>query len=1561
MTMTFGWAVHVSYSGIDENGKGVFAANLVMPGAVVDSRPPVPAPDDKRWTCTDKDDPETIFGDLLFPWRWKIGQWRVFQRAQGSADAWTKVDDCMWELAARVYNDKAFRGSLETWMKLVSRGLTDPFAVETQRTADTRQSIPHALAPLTHLPAALSGETLQMAGHLRLAVTKDNEYVAFPSELSVEVAGTTYKFTCSGTPQTASAQPWLAYTSDPTPFKAGTDDCDLVLVANAARMDGGTVASGPIVVADAHLRPIELRQLVAEDLHPVRILADFSDEDHAKRTSKDLLDLAVNALGAGAVGAPRVVGGAPMRFPSLLLSRVTAERLGWDDSLLSETLARNRANDLLVRFAQELARYSRNDGTGPVLDALNAFLTDKTPAALAALMANMVTAQQDPQTRVWQAWFLTLAAIIFETTNPQLRDELLARLVPTALDRGGFGRTAWVHRLSAISGLWTAVDNQPVLEQKPGAALDLIAVTLDINGLPVEAKARTRGHDDVVARSGGTSGIKLLRDPGLQLQFEPSTTMPDQDFRGYAVALQVSLDGTSGVAAEWITQTGIEFDGTWVDASAGTHAFVAETIGSTFAQGFRLVAAEYAGAPLLGSLEQGTDGDAGFLHNRWPTEFKRDVPLLAYGASYRGIEVALDNAGGELGDAAMLGNTSLGAGASDAAARCDAMHPAFVPYRSRVECAAPTIDAWDTAKAVPTLIDPRYFELADESRVHAWWNDQHPGERPPPVLTLTPENAKEYEVDLSHLDLALTPPVADASFIERWLNTDILAVGKQAGDVTFKKWFSYPEFFGANRTQLEDLCAKLRGRTLGDRATSFNPAVKKLRVRVFYDGSANPAEDFAIDTPIVDGSGAGIKLRDAPAVSWRIGIKSDASNAADAKVIRVGKGSYARVVVSALVESAFFEAGEQWRFETHIGTPVTVNKQQYHDFGVSELWIEALPDFKSPVLTDDLLQLEHPAPQVEPTSRAVVLDRTLLSTGAIPDATFLKGLALERHEWHWTGYDAPFPPDPQSQPMAQLVATLVSVSSYRETIVRDLVTKPTAKGQAADPQKLYEHRLPIERGAGLVAYTARPILRYRKWLKSSIVAAEEKTVIAIGRVIKGAAYLAPEDRVPTPAWAWTLPLCQTYQADGDKGGVARLANGNLLVFDEPIRRTDVLVRLGGIGEVIDVDVTGTRVADSEEQGVNPIFHELDDGVHKAMRIRATNPFGLTYDQGSNPKVAQTAIVVYPENSAGKWVMCKMRSRRYYLPELMNVEAAPLASAGLAPLGTRLAKDKRVPIDFCIDVSDSCNPTAVSILTEAGDLLGVLKTPSLTPMKAKQRLLVTWHFDRFDTAKSDPVWRPQVILQQGRANMLGWDNVHPFSVPQLQSNFDLGLEHRQVRLKVEFSAGKAEWMPVLVSDYTDPQWLLFVGSFGRVLKASHEYRLTKKGSGDLQLQRLEGKRWIDETTLTLAKPSDATACFQLGMVYRPANDVMRGLPDVSAGAIKGWLQPKAPGAFEGFGGASSAEPGDYIYLLTFQRTTAEAAEVNKPVKWDDVRSRMFPATEESTIRLVPEYLGPIAVV
>jgi hypothetical protein len=312
------------------------------------------------------------------------------------------------------------------------------------------------------------------------------------------------------------------------------------------------------------------------------------------------------------------------------------------------------------------------------------------------------------------------------------------------------------------------------------------------------------------------------------------------------------------------------------------------------------------------------------------------------------------------------------------------------------------------------------------------------------------------------------------------------------------------------------------------------------------------------------------------------------------------------------------------------------------------------------------------------------------------------------------------------------------------------------------------------------------------------------------------------------------------------------------------------------------------------------------------------------------------------------------------------------------LGTRIEGDEAVPLDFALDL-DPHHPGAAPL----GPSFGIVLNPGAAdrqelhsdlpdpggPGKGSQlRYLCSWHKRRWHGG-GEPTWRLQVLAQRRGDSEQEWLTVSKLSgYGNAASEIQTGWHVRQVRLTLPLPVPYVA-RTVRMSDYTDPMWLSFIGSFGREHTGHPEQYRCVRSATALQLQSLD-----NAPELELRGLEEDSPCFHVLLVYRPLVDITRADVRNDAGALVGayFYSLHAASGSRGFksmdmgaGLGDGSLAGCFAYLCTVQRITSPSASeiggLHDPAQFgtlQDFVDRLFPDGGESTMRLLPEYIGPI---
>ena len=738
--------------------------------------------------------------------------------------------------------------------------------------------------------------------------------------------------------------------------------------------------------------------------------------------------------------------------------------------------------------------------------------------------------------------------------------------------------------------------------------------------------------------------------------------------------------------------------------------------------------------------------------------------------------------------------------------------------------------------------------------------------------------------------------------------------------------------------------------------------------------------------------------------------------------LAIRPGHFVQLTLHSLVETRWFES-EHARFHALDGfIPFSADDDaDYISAASTRQRFEGAPVAPAPDALDKL-ELELELVDAGAT-QADSLSLRLTSASAV-GADWLHAMRYMPYDFHWAGYPIDFPSiDAElvdwltahanansERPDLQGVAML-ETSFGASTVDQWRVGRAVPGGWVAG---LAERTLRAgPRPATQTGYVARPVARFRKWLAAladvppsalSPLALEARP-LAAGHFVDGVAPALDAQRLPVPSLRLAPPLTATG-GPGEAVSAApppRQQNGNLLVFDEAIRRTDDLTAVGGIGEVIEVDllISNAEGHALPKIGRNPIFHPApaDDPVPPGLRCH--RPFGLTYDQSDNGLVAQTGMIVVPENSKGEWLLAEVRIRRLILPEVLkgtrlhrtpiDTHLAALSGAQCYRVALRRDGQDFVPLDFCVDVAS--REDGQPPLTTLSLRHGAQACPQQLDVGAAAfglaalpcdgyRLLLSWHKGRWGTQVE---WRVQVLLQQRAQDRLEWHTLGHKS--DCAANGAVvwanGQAHGELLLEADPAMGGVLVVPM--SDYTPGMWLHFIGGFGKEPVDPEALVLRRAADNLLSLESLPGAPRVRPACIALpATAGGATVEFNCLLVYRPLRDMSctpapaPGLADAplrsDAGALLGaWRYDGAGFVPLDHGNRTLDLDGCFAYLCTFQYISSpshdEHVSITRLLDAGKASTRglielLFPdqrgQARESLVRMLPKVLGQIGI-
>lgn len=1670
----FGWIVAVEQAShldhVDDAGKSwqLFTVNLVRPWCDLEIDPM----HINGGRGPKLQDAEKLLGELLAPWKWKDVKWDVygaFPPDGGGALEWRKITGEVNECAqCSATNASVALDAISMEIGQSTQKCEFPFsqALEDLQGADKDRSYVHALAPMTHWPAAVSGALLKLTWFLKCdpgELSGCEQVVCFPSfEMQPS----------DGIPAATKLQPEVPRTENAvgagiskTQTVAGYNEALVGFAALAARYSPAPAvphAQGLLLSQGSPSRSAMV-SLLAANLLPLRIVA---------------------------------------RWLEMRLATVSPDKAA-DDPVLRKGLVQALSSSMSTGFEYELA----GNGVTQRMHLVEFFVEPAKIADAVVLRAELQTFQ-GPSTTVAAASFDSAIRVLkARKPSPQAWSIDQEERWRTALDEfEKLGKTqssaefvrAYQFMLALLSSdegmcellnpwfvqileaplanaaaQWTPVKTS--LLASAAMRLDLLARVQAAQIGPAQCEAASKADQGDAAAAAellkaamaalqatvgddawailAANGIeaaardrvkKLLtdlfasrqssrarpKDRGIKLDFSAfdtgAGTDSDQRLRGYAIALCSGYEDNGQwkadkVRAAWITDTAMRLaSGDWLSAKNAKGVdevvWMHEAVGATLNDGQRVVSVEYDGAPVAtaqmvdGKVDYSGDDPDGFKAVDFAWHEKRELPLLGYGLHYGAVATAIDNAGAIVDP---IFRQSHPTQLSAAPSLNQWTQAPSLQYLSSEAPGAPVLGA---EKSVPAMqwVPEALYELSTDTQAYAYQAQElarstdgaAPELRDVALIAFAqrvgPSSELLFPGRSDRCRFEAGPPGTHSAFIERWLNTDRLLL-----EVDDHQHLSDQVFIGLSSESLKEFARSFREKKVkgAEQGHAYHPAISAIGIEVFSPGERTWQDVIGLERTGVEN---GKLVAKQPRIAVEVTAVQDGQalkcGVAGRQVnISLPQGRFVRVRLYSLVKEHHFGAGAgtaAQRYAADLRTPGTPTFAGYRAFGPTECWMETLPAWQDGQLPQNQVSIELEPPAETPNG--LVSPNLLIAAvkfkGGGPWASWIKGVHAQRHEWHWTCYPLELP---QGSTIESWLPSMAGVQSYREMIDFELPTSSAGAGwtlgTAAGAASVF-HRWALPGGARPAKYTSyfvRPMLRFRRWLNPRLYddgpAVLEKHLYAAGSLVAGRLPAGSVERLPTPALRHAIPLTANYASLSAQ--LVRETNGVMLVFDDALKRTDDFARVGGIGDTLEIDLVETREEQWNEIGTNPIMHGLAiPGAKAAATVTAAPAFGLTFDIGLNPKVAQTAVIVRPVNSEGRWMLAKVRTRRLILPETelgtllqadKNALSAPTPGAGmtqLAALPTRRQGEEMVPADISIDVAHA-GASEVHIVAEGGGLFKVKlpASPASPPadLEGDFRYLLSWHKARWDNG-GPARWRCQAMLQRRAAGRLEWTTL-PGTVRGFQNKDSQLPETASITrcwLLADMQLVAAKVRRVRLSDYTEPSWLTFIGSFDQSQPGmGRDYRI------DMRAGTLSGPHLVDGATVEVpvlrslgASLASDDPRFHLVLVFRPVPDITRTQTSEESGALVGAYIPGNSGAMTFLPHFPGQTPpadlsGCHAHVVTFQRITAlstnEKSLLTAAATLSDLLDQAFPnqpedGARESLVRMLPEFIGPIPI-
>ena len=720
----------------------------------------------------------------------------------------------------------------------------------------------------------------------------------------------------------------------------------------------------------------------------------------------------------------------------------------------------------------------------------------------------------------------------------------------------------------------------------------------------------------------------------------------------------------------------------------------------------------------------------------------------------------------------------------------------------------------------------------------------------PPMYLLSQQGDDFWQATTQTLSLTIDRPRTSHNVFERWINTEDVYIEKSVS-IGYRD----PYFNGVGKiTAAKNAYPKPPPKS-EEKIKSHppHPAVRAVGIKVFENGQGTPITNTVIinnyddylEKKLTLEASCGEKRTKATITFDKKGKKIE---------IELEPNKIYQIRLYSLIPKFLYE-GDLARIKSEIfdvpdkNNPNKTEKvewdKDYIQGNESEFWIECLanPDFRKINFEDTINYLFNEV-TVKESGALVTLN---VANSVSKTAHLFSGLEIEQHKWRWTGYPSELDivkqgglQDPQLK--LRFMDFWGARSRYYEKVEPDGLSKTSqAEGYwqtsynknyfIVKSQIIHRWEFKGFHGAHHCVYLLKPRFRYQSLINKN---SQEYRILSktIGETSYQDSNIRPflvlavlpindlNFKLPTLEIAYSAPVLEWDKPNSDNSRLVNAGSGVMCVFDEVFYRNDDMVTSGGLAERFEISVSPARVKGLKQIGPDPMSHpqpivksftksanelsaELeiphrvespDDSLNSLNWKVANTPFiGLTKD-GLNPKISQTATVIYLDgNFTHQYdILAEVRTRRWLEPTLIEGAEIPVekdaygVSVNEFKLPKRLIGQDWVPINYCFFNGES------------------------------RRQLVSWHKGKWGKT-SEETWRKSIIHQELKIidgnDCFRWittSETSPYENIDYDKNKDDVIKELQDPLIRNCRLYK--W---IASDYSNGRWMSFLGAPWRV--------------------------------------------------------------------------------------------------------------------------------------------------